>query len=317
MHDKLVVDYKKYGGHVPNTVQKAGLKFIYYMRQIFAGTPVQNWRITATIYGKLFHSMYGKEDVVATYKGIKLLLPTKDVTVVPSIIGGYFESLELDVFKELSKKSEMILDVGGNIGIYAILASKNSKAKIHSFEPVDENIVYFEKNIKLNKANNIQINKLAVGDREGSIKIYLSSTNVGTHSAVQSVSEGSEYVEVPVTSLDAYTKKNKIKVDLLKVDVEGYDGVVYKGATSFIKKQQPTLFAEYAPIALKKSGYEPKQFLDEVLSLYEDCYLFDEKKNKLKKTTKSRLLAMQFAVIENLVLTSNPEHKKILERFTQ
>ena len=296
-------------------MKRVGLKFLYLMRQIFAGTPVQKWKFTTYVYAKLFHSMYGKKDVIVEYKGISLLMPTKDVTVVPSIIGGYFESLELDVFRDLANASNKIIDVGGNLGIYAIISSKYSDAFVYSFEPIQENILYFEKNIKLNKAKSIKLLKQAVGNEDGKIKIYLSDTNVGTHSAIKSVNGSENYEEVPVTTLDSFVKANKLKVDLLKVDVEGYDGFVYEGATEFIKRQQPTLLAEYAPVALRKAGYEPKKFLCNIVSMYEKCYLFDEKRNILTETNINDLRGMHHAGIENLLLVSNKKHIELIKKY--
>jgi len=116
-----------------------------------------------------------------------------------------------------------------------------------------------------------------------------------------------------MVTLDQYVSKNKVKADLLKVDVEGYDGRVYEGAEKFIATQKPTLFAEYAPLALKKAGYEPKRFLDNIVDKYDVCYIFNEKQNKLEPITKAELLKKDNSVVENILLTSNKKHIEILK----
>jgi len=130
-------------------LKKISLAILKLFRKLFSGTPVQSWTITSKIYAFVFHGAYGKGDIDTTYKTVKLTLPAKDTTIVPSIVGGYFESMELDAFKLLSAKSNnSIIDVGGNVGLYSILAAKYTKSKIISFEPIAENIEYFQKNIK-------------------------------------------------------------------------------------------------------------------------------------------------------------------------
>lgn len=301
-----------------NLGKRAGLKFIYGMRQIFANTPVQKWKLTAYLYPKFFHILYGKKDVQASYKGIEMILPTKDVTIVPSILGGYFESLEIDVFKALMPKTSTVIDVGGNIGLYAILAGQlNPTAKIASFEPIEENIQYFNKNLKLNKVKNVTIVNSAVGATTGELEIFLSATNVGTHSAAQQVTLSSNSVMVPMVSIDDYVKKFKLKPDVIKVDVEGYDGFVFDGSIDTLKKYRPTVFAEYGPAMMKKCRYEPAKFLDILFDNCDEAYLFEEKTGKLKKVEKIELLNKSISIVDNIVLVSNKDHKKIIREFAE
>ena len=118
-----------------------GYVLINLGRKVFVGTPVQKLKITGLIYTKIFRSMYPEGDATAEYKGVKLTLPTKDTTIVPSILGGYFESLELDLFAKAAEGSATVLDVGANIGLFSCVAGKALQAGgvVYAFEPVAEN----------------------------------------------------------------------------------------------------------------------------------------------------------------------------------
>ncbi len=295
--------------------KRVKLGIIYTGRKLFANTPVQRLRITTSIYEKLFHGMYKQPNVVTEFKGIKLKLPTKDVTVTPAILGGYFESLEVDVFKELIGDCNTLLDIGGNLGLYAVIAAvDNKRAKIISFEPVTENIKYFRENIALNKipASRVKIEQKGVGEKRGKLTLFLSEGSVGTHSAARR-HDAKDKIEVPMVSVDDYVKSSKVKPDIIKIDVEGYDGYVIEGSKATLKEYEPTIFVEYGPVLLKACNYKPKRLLDILFSTYKVAYIFDEKRHKLRKTSKKELAEVEGARIENVLFASREEHIEIIE----
>jgi len=133
------------------------------------------------------------------------------------------------------KDSSTIIDIGGQNGYFSVYASKNVK-KIFVYEPVLENYKNILKNIELNKLEDkiIPFN-LAVSDKKGKIKIYLSKENSGNHSIYGS---GDEYIEAQsITVQDIFENNNIEKCDLLKIDIEGGEyNIFYNLSDKYFEK---------------------------------------------------------------------------------
>jgi FkbM family methyltransferase len=297
--------------------EKTTLKLIKLARSLFANTPVAKLDITTRIYRSLFNSAYSRQDVEVSYQGVRLVVPTKDITITPGIIGGYYEKHELDIFKELSKSAHNVLDVGGNIGLYACVAGANlpKSARCYSFEPVAENVDYLKKNIVLNKLKNVQIVEEAVGDLDGEVDIYLSATEVGTHSA-SSAHLGKERasIKVKLTSLDSFAKQRKLlsKVDVLKIDVEGFDGNVIMGAQELIAKSAPTMFVEFIPALLEGSGFKLSELDDLLFSKYKYVFSINEPRNEMRELSTKDVRNSKNYLNINLILTNSIKHRNII-----
>ncbi len=285
------------------------LGIIKFFRRIFVHTPINSWTITSKIKGAIFQAGHKGEEIEISYKGIKLIAPTSDRALVPGLVGGYYESYELDVYKKIVANSKVTLDVGGNIGLYAVLGAKFAPktAKIITFEPIVANVIMLKKNAALNKlTSRIVVNNVAVGDTPKKIVIYQSDVNIGNHSAAQSnAGKGSRPVEVQQITIDNYVKKNNVNnVDLLKIDIEGYDGFALRGALATIKKHKPVVFIEFSPGAMKECGFDRREFTRLLFANYTTCFRVDEINNKLETVTKKQLDDMPVYSNENLIFTS-------------
>lgn len=167
---------------------------------------------------------------------------------------------------------DCIIDVGANIGQFAIAANKfYPNAIIHSFEPVPSSFVALEKNIT--NIPNINIYNVALGDISGDISFYQNA-----HSHASSVLEVSNFqkssvpktrkfhaIKVQCYRLDKFLFKNPIQgTSLLKLDVQGFEKNVLIGAQNFLNQ------IDY--IVLETS----------FISMYKNEPLFDEMHSFLK-----------------------------------
>jgi FkbM family methyltransferase len=229
-------------------------------RRLFWGTPISRLAVTEVIYRAAIRAMYGTGEREALYKGHRLMLPCADATIAPGILGGYYESLELDIFAEACRSADVVLDVGANLGLYAVHAAAHARpgARIHCFEPVPANLQRLRRNLAANGAE-ATVHAVAVGAASGSLDLYLARHNVGTHSASADLSGGATRVTVPMTTVDEAAAELP-RVDVLKIDIEGYDGYALRGAARTIARDRPTLFLEYAPRALRACGFDPAEF---------------------------------------------------------
>jgi len=128
------------------------------------------------------------------------------------------------------------LEAGANIGYYALLEWRLVKPSgtIYAAEPVTNNFKNLMYNIKLNKPNKILPFKIAFGEKEKKSTIYLSKLSNWCTLNKENIQHqiGSETVKV--TTIDKFCK-NKPKIDFIRMDVEGYEYEIMKGATETLK----------------------------------------------------------------------------------
>ncbi len=262
------------------------LSVMNFSRSKFRNTWIHHLPFTTTIYRKMFSATYHGVDKNIVFRNLKFKVPTTDTTVVPSMISGDFEKIELDIFHKLLKKNDIVLDIGANIGVYCAEAATaiGARGKVYAFEPVTQNLELLKHNLKINHITNVEIIDAAVGSEEGKLKIYLAENSIATHSAGK-VSNKS--TDVDVVTIDSFVKKKKFKkVDMIKMDIEGYEGYAIEGGLQTIKKYQPILFIEFSADHLKRCGYDPRKQASQLLKLYKYCYHIDEQKNIFRKINK-------------------------------
>lgn len=136
------------------------------------------------------------------------------------------------------KKPKVIFDVGCHVGEYTLRINKQDPSvKVYCFEPVTKTFTTLKNNVKGIK--NIIPVKLALSSKEGSLTIYTNSkieainTLQKVYNSPTFVYDGSEVVEV--STVDDYCKENNIEyIDMLKIDTEGHDLEVIRGAKEMI-----------------------------------------------------------------------------------
>jgi FkbM family methyltransferase len=158
------------------------------------------------------------------------------------------------------KNGDIILDMGGNIGQTAMMMAKfaGKTSKVFSFEPFPETYEKFVTNLELNPElkDNVSIENCALGNTVSVLQMYRDcETNSGSNRMVSKESVSKELIQVPVSTIDIFVQENNLtKLDLIKIDVEGFEMNVLKGAENTLKKFHPKLFIELNDKSLKDQG---------------------------------------------------------------
>lgn len=270
-------------------------KIISFSRKHFRNSWIHKIPVTSWIYKKLYLHTVKEKERKLTFMGVRLLVPTRDTTIIPSIIDQTYETYELNLFKKLAEKSSVVFDIGANIGLYSLVTAnlKGPKNKIYAFEPIEENQYYIEHNIKLNKFKNIKLIPMAVGDKESKLKIYLANNSIGTHSAGKVTSNS---VEIDQTTIDSFSKQENVVPDLIKMDIEGYEAYAINGGINTLKKHKPTLLIEFDTRLIKSCGSDPQKLAAQLDEIYPFKFLINEKKQKLEKISDIRSLSKTFNI---------------------
>lgn len=134
-----------------------------------------------------------------------------------------------------------IIDAGAYIGDSSLAFTKLTSANVHAFEPFEESFNKMLENIKLNNVDNIVPVKSSLSDMNGEEKIYLSGDNVQGITTNESFRKYDKSFTIKTMTIDNYVQENDLNVGFIKVDVEGAEQRLLKGAIETIKSQKPLL----------------------------------------------------------------------------
>ncbi|MGI8544955.1 MAG: FkbM family methyltransferase [Aridibacter sp.] len=195
------------------------------------------------------------------------------------------ERAERIFYLEYLHEDMMVFDVGANVGDLTLLFSRFAlNGKVHAFEASRAAFEKLEIICRTAKRRNVILNHLALADEKGTIKlnIYDDDYLAFNSQAVRVIEESGKTVEpigveeVSATTIDDYCKENKIEqIDLLKIDVEGAEFQVLKGAKQMLESQsikciafefgQPTYdmgnSAEMIEDLLVNAGYQVRNLI--------------------------------------------------------
>jgi len=168
----------------------------------------------------------------------------------PSVWTGRYEPALLDFLLDLVRPGWQVLDVGANVGFYAVALGRRLRetgGRLYAFEPVEANAKRLRENLALNGlAETVRVFRLALGDRVGTVELRLED-GAGTGNAVAFPpgESGRPDDVAPLDTLDAVAERSGIAgCQLLKLDVEGYELAVLRGARRFLSAHRPLVLAE-------------------------------------------------------------------------
>ncbi len=217
-----------------------------------------------------------------------------------------YEDSELLFMKHILKDGSVFIDIGANIGLYSLVASKIVKknGSIYAFEPYPKNREAFNENIALNNFKNIVVENFAIAEKEGEIALFYNMDNANLGMVSAYVTDLDNAVKVKTISLDNYVKNQHItKIDFIKLDIEGGEYTALLGMQEVLTNLSPILMIEileYVPFTkntnqdkivsfLEKFGYQ-KWFISENGTLsktQKDAsrmnFIFAKKDSKLTK----------------------------------
>ncbi len=172
---------------------------------------------------------------------------------------------EVRLAQWLTPLDGVFVDVGANIGVLSLLALSDSIGSVHSFEPNAAMMARLELTRKQHqRANRWHLYQSAVGAEPGALHLYVNQSFSGTSSLHSSWQGGGGVaVEVPVTTLDAWAAAEQVaSVDVLKMDVEGWEASVLDGASETLRVHRPFVWFEHNLPVMERCGLDAAGVLD-------------------------------------------------------
>ncbi len=212
------------------------------------------------------------KDVISSIRGnIKMNLNITEYIQSTLYLFRHYELPLMKFIEKNVKEKQVVFDIGANVGFLTLTFSKQVKknGKVFAFEPEPNNYKKLQENISLNNFKNISLNNFAVSSINDRLKLYLSDdNNFGTHSLVNERINSTNFVIVDTKKIDDFVFQNNIiKIDWIKIDVEGAELDVINGAKKVLSDLKPNLIIEVISENMKKRGLSSilfkKMMLDE------------------------------------------------------
>jgi FkbM family methyltransferase len=161
-----------------------------------------------------------------------------DEQIQMEIALGNYEREESEWVEEILKPGMVVLDVGANIGYYSLLAASRvgTDGKVVAFEPSPYCQTRLAETVRENSITQLAIAPFALGDEPGNLELVVE--HMGLHSPSFLATEGDLKYLVPVVTLDSFVESSGIhEIDLVKIDVEGFEPNVIRGAAGCLHRR--------------------------------------------------------------------------------
>jgi FkbM family methyltransferase len=207
---------------------------------------------------KIFNVNFKKR--LKLFWGKEMVVYLADSNATSLYFLGTLAREEIKIIKFLIKnlkEDSVFYDIGANYGFYTILAAEFiKKGEIHSFEPNPVIFRLLEESCKLNMLKNVYLNEIALSDKNGYSEFYdrVIAGQSGMSSLIKDQhSKKCRVIKVKTIRIDDYILTH-IPPSIIKMDAEGAEPFILKGATNLLKELNPIIIMEFFPDALHREA---------------------------------------------------------------
>ena len=152
------------------------------------------------------------------------------------------------LLKQFLRPGMTVVEIGGNLGYYALLEAQmvGNSGRVIAIEPVPANFAQLSRNVASNGYRNTFLHNLAVGASNGTAAMYIG--NKSNFHSLHPVPWEAREITVRVSTLDAVLAEHNLRsVDLIRMDVEGYEVEAIHGMAETLESYSPRLLVELHP----------------------------------------------------------------------
>ena len=174
-----------------------------------------------------------------------------------------YEEYETMLMQHELKGMEVVVDVGANIGYYTLLMASMAK-KVYALEPDKECFEILKKNVEENKLKNVVLLNVAASAKNDKQTLIKDNENLGnSHLGIGNgdIVKCERLEDILI---------NEYKIDLIKIDTQGWEPEVIEGAKKIIKRDKPILFLEYST-----AEYKDETMRKYLASVYKNIWSID------------------------------------------
>lgn len=245
------------------------------------------FRVAKAMYNYESEQINGVDLVVPLQNdGLVCFVSTKDLIGWKIFFFGEYEADTNKVLAKYIKPGDTVIEAGANIGSETLLISKIiGNGRLYAFEPNPYTFERLKMNLQINELTNVEAHDIALGEQDGMIHFHIypkNFCNSGMSSKYMETSK-TRKIDVVQKKLDSFVKEHGIvKVDFIKMDIQGAEMDMISGGLETIKRDKPTIFTE---------ACEPYNDTKLLYRTLKDCgykiYLIGESDTKLMESEAS------------------------------
>ena len=250
------------------------------------------YRLPAGIRGRLrgIYSTYRTNNperfITTEIDGIKYNLDLNEEIDNSIYYQGCFEPMTVRIIKKYVKSGMTVIDIGANVGCHTVRFAKQvgASGKVIAFEPTKYAYEKLKKNVALNMLKNTVLEKSALSDKSVKKQMVQFKSSYPLDNKVKRAKD-----IISITTLDEYVSKHNVgKVDFIKLDVDGFEYKIIRGAMKTIKMNKPIIITEIGVSTLKNAGDDINDLIG---TLSRIGYRFYSDKNQSEFYDKSKMIA--------------------------
>lgn len=228
------------------------MKYLGYAFKRTATYPMRKIRedVRNTYADKRYHAITNnKQEVILGILGNKMILPVTDEGLSRDlVVDGIREASSVKVLQRELKEDMNVLDLGANLGYYLLMEARilsRGKGKAWAIEPNPEAVKYIKRNLECNNYSGIPVFTLAISDKPGIAPFYISKQWNCSRFIKGDPSDIVKEIPMTLETIDNLFGNRKLepfgygtygqRLDFIRMDVEGYEFNILKGAVKTIK----------------------------------------------------------------------------------
>jgi FkbM family methyltransferase len=213
---------------------------------------------------------------------VRLFVDLSDHVIGLNIVRGHYEVDEIRYMRSVLKPGDTAIDAGAHIGFFTLqmAAMVGPEGRVHAFEPYDANADLLERSIQENRfADRVDFRRSALGAATGTATLTFPVETLNTGGAYllrdgTSPLAGNQKQVVPVVALDDLPIRRPVR--FIKMDVEGAEPLVIRGAATLLRADRPVVLSELHPTQLERaSGISGDAFLSAMRTLGYQAHLVE------------------------------------------
>ena len=220
-------------------------------------------------------SIYLGDHIAVTFlqNGLRILADTRSMDVgIHLLTLGAWEANYMALFDKLLKPGDTVLDIGANHGVYALHAALavGPKGRVHAFEPNPRLARLVDFSLRLNGFGDYAVlHPVGVSDTNRTARLSFSDAFSGGGSIVKDQSGGLDQgVECRLISLDSLFADPKFQIDVIKMDIEGHEGLAIRGMQKLLERSPDIkILMEFSSEMMARAGVSAQETVKLLMNL--------------------------------------------------
>lgn len=217
------------------------------------------WNSVRPWYGRVLEKLSGDGGFKVEISGCPIRLSTRFAATA-------WESIEVanyDAFTHAVRPGAVVYDIGAHIGTYSILAIRRSapNGRVVAYEPVDQTREFLDRHLAWNGAcDRAIVRSVGCSSKNGEASLFFREGEMNGDSSLLPM-VGSQSKLILLRTLDSEVAELGLVPTIIKIDVEGWEFEVLKGAERTLRRDRPSLFLSLHPRALQELQTSPEEVL--------------------------------------------------------